>query len=251
MPYNKRSTILALLTAAALSGCSTPKHTDLLVFGTNTQFGVALTSDATSTPGVNIGYKRYELVLMPLYVNAKESRFAPSTPTSPTDTDKLKYVGSEATTPAATDTYSVLASFGARGSANTSGTAEVGIAQYFATGLAARTLAYAGGALINTGDKASENAPETAKAAAAAAGAESPVVIALKASANRFTAEGQIMDEFSKLDDIRKNSFLAKLNQGINRTNGSNAVTAANMQQQLSSMNDAEIAYAALLIKNP
>jgi hypothetical protein len=165
MSHHKRSALLAaLFTAALFAGCQTPKHTDLLVFGTNTQFGVSVSTDATSTPGVNIGFKRQEVVLMPLYVNGQDSKFLPSEPKTPTPDNK--YVGTDGTSQPKTDTYSVLASFGASGGGQTTGSAKVGIAQYFATGLAARTLAYAGGALINTGDKAAEVAPQTAKAAA-------------------------------------------------------------------------------------
>ncbi len=165
MSHHKGSTLLVLFTAAAFSGCQTPKHTDMLVFGTNTQFGVALSSDATSNPGVNIGYRRQELVLMPLYVNGQDSKLNPSNPIT---LSEGKYIGTDGANPAKNDTYSVLASFGATGKAETAGKAEIGIAQYFATGLAARTLAYAGGALINTGEKAADAAPQTAAAAASA-----------------------------------------------------------------------------------
>ncbi len=128
---------------------------------------------------------------MPLLANGKQSTYAPQKPaekqnstvskngttqaaatmptTEPSSLIDLKYVGTDGTAPAKTDTYSVLASFGAKGSAQKTGDASVGIAQYFATGLAARTLAYAGGALINTGDKAAESAKDTSQAAAAAA----------------------------------------------------------------------------------
>ncbi len=164
MSHHQRSALLAVLSiAAAFSGCQTPKHSDLLVFGTNTQFGVALSSDATSNPGVNIGYRRQELVLMPLYVNGQNSKLVPP---SSTPIQDGKYISTDGASPSKSDTYSVLETFGAKGKGERAGRAEVSLAQTFATGLAARTLAYAGAALINTGDKAAETAPQTAKAAA-------------------------------------------------------------------------------------
>lgn len=150
-----------------LAGCTTPKHTDLLIFGTNTQFGVAVATDATASPGVNIGFKRQEMVLMPLYVNATESRLPlEATEASDEIVQAAKYRGEDG---ARTDTYSVLASFGASGSGSVRGEGKVGIAQYFATGLAARTLANAGGALVNTGDAAAARPAVTPETAAAVA----------------------------------------------------------------------------------
>lgn len=179
MPNNTGSALLALAIAAGLTGCQTPKHSDLLVFGTNTQFGVSVSTDATSNPGANIGYKRQELVLMPLFVNARDSNLILPFPGS---FPEGKYTGTDGTNPQKSDTYSVLASFGAKGKGDTTGKAEVSLAQTFATGLAARTLAFAGAALVNTGDKAAETAPETAKAAAAAETKQ--VIAALETSRN-------------------------------------------------------------------
>jgi hypothetical protein len=141
--------LIAAASAAllVLAGCSTPKHTDLLVFGTNTSLGVSIKGDATSTAGVDIGYRRQEVVLMPLYVNGATSKIPPPTPASLSD---AKYQGID--TDARKDTYSVLASFGAKASGSGSGGAGVSIAQYFATGIAARTLALAGGALVTTSE---------------------------------------------------------------------------------------------------
>jgi hypothetical protein len=149
--------------SAVLCGCTTPKHTDLLVFGTNTQFGIDVGTNASSTTSLTIGFKRQEAVLMPLLANGQDSLYAPK-PASAIQIDP-KYLGQDS--PAAkSDTYSVLAVFGATGSADTTSTAHVGIAQYFATGLAARTLAIAGGSLVNTGNGAAEASKVTATAAA-------------------------------------------------------------------------------------
>ncbi|MBI1920126.1 MAG: hypothetical protein HYS23_03490 [Geobacter sp.] len=87
---------------------------------------------------------------MPLYVNAKDSRFANNTGSSVfrnfTGVSTHKYVGNAG---GDRDTYSVLASFGADIKNGSEG-AGVGIAQYFATGLAARELAKKGGAELVT-----------------------------------------------------------------------------------------------------
>lgn len=166
----KKLAIIAIPGILLLSGCRTPKHSDLLIFGTNTQFGVSVAADATSNPSINIGYKRQEVVLMPLYVNAQESKYPPSEiKADATTIGAAKYTGVEGAPPTKTDTYSVLAVFGARGEAgasvqNKETKTQVGIAQYFATGLAARTLAVAGGSLINTSDKAAEASKVTAQA---------------------------------------------------------------------------------------
>jgi hypothetical protein len=151
--HNHPKLMFAALAAlvSLVSGCSTPRHTDLLVFATNTEFGISVKGDSTSTAGVSIGYYRQEVVLMPLYVNASDSKVPP--PTSPIA--GAKYVGTD--DEIRQDTYSVLASFGAKGAASTNNGGGVTIAQYFATGLAARTLALAGGALVTTSDKAAAN----------------------------------------------------------------------------------------------
>jgi hypothetical protein len=147
MRYLPKLIAAASTALLALAGCSTPKHTDLLVFGTNTSLGVSIKGDATSTAGVDIGYRRQEVVLMPLYVNGAQSKTPPPAAAPLGDT---KYQGID--TEARKDTYSVLASFGAKASGSGSGGAGVSIAQYFATGIAARTLALAGGALVTTSD---------------------------------------------------------------------------------------------------
>jgi hypothetical protein len=142
--------------SAVLCSCTTPKHTDLLVFGTNTQFGIDIGTNASSTTSLTIGFKRQEAVLMPLLANGANSLYVPKS-AAPIDP---KYLGAE-TKGAKSDTYSVLAVFGATGSADSALKANVGIAQYFATGLAARTLAVAGGSLVNTGNSAAEASKTT------------------------------------------------------------------------------------------
>lgn len=153
------STEYAFLTvlATALFGCSsTPQHTNVLVFGTNTKVALDVSQDATSGVGVTLGYKRQEAVWMPLLPNqapiTEGNDLQPSKCDSATTCPKFEGVDGANQK----DTYSVLASFGSKlgGGVDSEGKkAEVTgeIAQYFATGLAARLLAQHGGAgLVNT-----------------------------------------------------------------------------------------------------
>lgn len=130
-----------------VSACATPKHTNTLIFGTNTKFALDAGVDATGQPSVTVGYKRQEAVWMPLLANIDVE----GKPAECKD-DKCLYTGIEKTNDK-TDTYSVLASFGAKFSGGTSATSGAkaggGLAQYFATGLAARKLAGAGAKIVS------------------------------------------------------------------------------------------------------
>lgn len=170
MSYRNRRIVIVgatVIAAAALSGCATPKHTNLLVFGTNTVVGLKVGADATQTPSIQLAYSRQELVLMPLLANTS-GQGANLTPCPATESPAIpapgcKFVGEAGTTNK--DSYSVLASFGARGEASGSTTnpkAGGAIAQYFATGLAARVLATHGSSLV----AASESATTEARAQA-------------------------------------------------------------------------------------
>jgi hypothetical protein len=143
--------VIATAITAFLVGCtSTPQHTNVLVFGTNTKVALDLSQDATSGIGITLGYKRMEAVWMPLLpnqVNANGTGLQPS----PCMTEKEcpKFVGMDREDQY--DTYSVLASFGSKLGAGVDSTGKEAkvngeIAQYFATGLAARLLADKGGA---------------------------------------------------------------------------------------------------------
>jgi len=126
-----------------LFGCATPKHSNTLIFGTNTKFALDVSADTSGSPSVTVGYKRQEAVWMPLLAN-KDKEGEPASCTE----DNCLYKGEAGNN---ADTYSVLASFGAKfsGTGDTSGAnAEGGLAQYFATGLAARILAEKGGARL-------------------------------------------------------------------------------------------------------
>lgn len=141
-------TVAAL--ALALSACSTPQHSNTLIFGTNTKVAFDVSADQIKqTPSVTLGYTRQEGVWMPLMPNAadKEGNLVPcerlveAGNANEENAACSKFVGTQGSQNQ--DTYSVLASFGADFSggsgvdangAQASGTA--GIAQYFATGLA-------------------------------------------------------------------------------------------------------------------
>lgn len=138
--------LLVIAGTMLLSGCI-PSHSDTLIFGTQTKLAVDLSiNSTTNVPSMTVGYTRQEGVWMPLYVNSRDSRFSSFSSGKvfrnfTSGVSGLKYVGNEENN---RDTYSVLASFGANisGGSNSSG---VGIAQYFATGIAARKLADKGG----------------------------------------------------------------------------------------------------------
>ena len=145
----------AVLLCITLLGCtSTPQHTNVLVFGTNTKFALDLSQDATSGIGITLGYKRLEAVWMLLLPN-QASKTGSGLQPSPCEkeTDCPKFIGEDSS--GQHDTYSVLASFGSKLGAGVDATgkdAKVNgeIAQYFATGLAARILAKNGAALVST-----------------------------------------------------------------------------------------------------
>ncbi len=146
---NCLSAIAALFGATVLLGCSgTPKHTNTLIFGTNTKLALDVGADPTGLTSVTIGYKRQEAVWMPLLANkGKGDDLEPATDCV---SNGCLFQGTSGGSDK--DAYSVLASFGATfsGEGGASGGAKAGggIAQYFATGLAARELARAGGAQL-------------------------------------------------------------------------------------------------------
>lgn len=172
MPGNARLTIIILsiwLTACA----SMPDHSNTLVFGTETKLAIDVSTSTTSqVPEVTVGYKRTEAVWLPLLANTgkKDER-------TPADCkEDCLYAGDQDK-----DTYSVLASFGAdfggeagltvdstQAAKTTEGkpieyqnSVSGGIAQYFATGLAARELAKRGGSALVSVQSANVASAET------------------------------------------------------------------------------------------
>lgn len=155
----------AALFTTVIAGCSsTPRHSNTLIFGTETKVALDASQDTTGGVGVTLGYKRHEAVWMPLLANIDSAgNLVPATCTSDTcrTFQGTTGTGGAAAGAGAVDTYSVLATFsgsatGGAGSSVEGGTspgakASGSLAQYFATGIAARLLAQTGGAsIVNT-----------------------------------------------------------------------------------------------------
>jgi hypothetical protein len=163
-----RIVFAAVIGAGALSGCvQMTRHSNTMVFGTNTTLGITVGTGATSTPGISVGYQRQEAVVMPLLANTDDDGSVqkpcpkPNAPAgvSPVLDASCVLLGKEGQD---YDSYSVMASFGAKfggSTTTTDGKATGEISQYFATGLAARELArHAGAAAVATGSAATANA---------------------------------------------------------------------------------------------
>lgn len=165
---------------ALTAGCvQATRHSNTMIFGTNTNVGVKVGQNVNQLPEILIGYDRQEAVIMPLWANTLDHRegnngnlLSPCPSEGFEDEQAVHpcaFVASRQkdNNSYAQDSYSVLASFGAQIEGNGSGTeAQVGLAQYFATGMAAQILALTGGASIVSVGKAAEKAAETAPAAA-------------------------------------------------------------------------------------
>ena len=170
-----------VLAVVSVAGCSQmTKHSNTMLFGTNTKVGLDVGLDATQVPNITVGFRRQEAVIMPLVANVAESDgdLIPCQLPRTEETDKVihpcrlvarRYENNKRS---AEDSYSVLASFGAKFSANTdksSTGATGGLAQYFATGVAAQLLAAKGGAaVVSVGEAAKAAARDPSNAAAVA-----------------------------------------------------------------------------------
>lgn len=144
---SSRNTVTFLLLGLIIStsGCSAPKHSNTLIFGTNTLFALDASYDsATQQPNITIGYKRQELVWLPLMVN-KAAVVQKDESTNGITDAVFQSQGSDNSR----DAYSVIASFGTKHSASydpTKGPVASGeISQYIATGAAAVLLAKTSG----------------------------------------------------------------------------------------------------------
>lgn len=154
--------IIASGATIVLGGCvQATRHSNTMVFGTNTTFGIKVGTTTGEVPEIVVGYDRQEAVIMPLVANSAAKNGKAGGPLEPCDlTQQVEVVGSAdyAVHPCslvgvngkALDSYSVLASFGAKFVGKTGTTAEAsgGLAQYFATGVAAQLLAATGGAAV-------------------------------------------------------------------------------------------------------
>lgn len=158
-----------LVVASMLGGCSTPQHTNTLIFGTSTRFAIDASQEPTGALGVTIGYKRHEAVWMPLLANERSD--AKLGPAACDEDDCRKFEGQAGTGGGAAgagakDTYSVIATFsGSTSAAAQSPQVKGSLAQYFATGLAARLLAqYGGAAVVNSGSLSTSSSAISADA---------------------------------------------------------------------------------------
>ena len=112
-------------------------HNDVLIFGTETTLALDVGTNTTTggTPSVTVGYKREEAVWMPLMANGRHAEVPP--------TANQLYQGQgtkDGNANGAKDAYSVFASFGAQLEGR-AGSAKVGLAQFFTTGIAAQNMA--------------------------------------------------------------------------------------------------------------
>jgi len=203
MLHKRSATLILAVSLPALAGCvQATRHSNTMVFGTNTSLAARVGQGVNQIPEVSVGYGRQEAVIMPLLANTGDSGgrqgvLSPCsqlvTPTpSPTPTPTpttlpasnaqphpCKFVATKTNASGeivSQDSYSVLASFGANVKARSPGdgtkNAEigVGIAQYFATGVAAQLLAANGGAaVVSVSQGATESAKSTETGAATAA----------------------------------------------------------------------------------
>jgi hypothetical protein len=175
MPHTRL--IASIAGSLLLAGCSIP-HNDVLIFGTQTMFALDASSapEQGGVPQFTIGYKRKEVVWMPMMMNGICSRAATAhlpdaclpansadggaptatstpgvpvgNPPAPTQPTNPQYQGmgeaGRGWHGGGVDTYSVFASFGAKGSGSGNATGVEGqaeLAQFFATGIAAQRLA--------------------------------------------------------------------------------------------------------------
>ena len=164
--------ITGAFTILALGACSSIPHNDVLIFGTETTLALDVGTSATNggTPQITVGYKRDEAVWMPLLANGRSTTNKPSA-------DKLyQGAGENATNK---DAYSVFASFGAQLEGQTS-SAKVGLAQFFATGIAAQKLASNPASVLALTVKSPEQGAADANAVAQVATATPTNTVAAK-----------------------------------------------------------------------
>lgn len=184
--------LIGILSATVLTTMTTSctqmaRHSNTLMFGTNTTFGVGVGQGADQTPKIDIGYNRQEVAIVPVLANTTANG-GKLNPCPEADVASCKFEASH--NGKDKDSYSTLASFGGTaGTDSAAGGGKVEVAQYFATGVAAQQLVISGGANViqaggDTKAKA-DAATAAAKAAEAAAKAristENTQLVALKA----------------------------------------------------------------------
>lgn len=186
--------LLACAVLPLLGGCvQATRHSNTMVFGTNTSLAAKIGTGVNQVPELSVGYSRQEAVIMPLLANTADAdgklvpcgtkevdgEIVTSTITdSPGVPHPCKFVATKTDSNGiiSQDSYSVLASFGANvkarapGPNSTNSDIGIGLAQYFATGVAAQLLAANGGAaVVSVSEAAKESAISTKTGAATAA----------------------------------------------------------------------------------
>ncbi len=203
-------TPLALSTATlVLGGCvQATRHSNTMIFGTNTTVGFKVGQNVNQVPEIMLAYDRQEAVIMPLLANVRERGGTGNllTPCEPSASSSVttaqgnpSTVVSQSTNQVGVtstngdgvgihpcsfvgyrmedgnlfiqDSYSVLASFGADfgGKVGTGTEATAGLAQYFATGIAAQLLAAEGGAALVATGRAAQTSEANSNGGGAAA----------------------------------------------------------------------------------
>lgn len=213
--HRRLHTQLAALSALPLlSGCvQMTRHSNTMIFGTNTTFGIKAGTGANQVPGITIGYDRQEAVIMPLVANTGEQGSGTNNLLSPCDINSPVIAASGGTgnpvhpcmlvgiNGKTMDSYSVLASFGAKFEADTAGAPKAagGLAQYFATGVAAQLLALSGGAAVVATGEAAKSAGD--------AKADQQTIAALYGKDASFVAGVAVADAYTTF----RTDLLAKI----------------------------------------
>ena len=137
--------LISLCFLAALSGCNIPDNTPLVFLQTTTVGISAGTTAAQGSPDISLGYRDVDLAIVPVIAGGKKVRgVGPTNPDGsiPVDAVAMASDASGKGKPAKLqDALSVFGQFQVDTSAAAAGTASVGLGKFFATGLAARSLA--------------------------------------------------------------------------------------------------------------
>jgi len=152
-----------------IAGCSQmPRHSNTLVFATDTTVGLKVGQSSSQLGTVEVGYSRQEVALVPLLANTEIGSDKDILNPCPTSAVKdCKFVATSKGADKDVDSYSTIASFGSKVGTDGGANAKVAVAQYFATGVAAQLLVLSGGANI-----VQAGGDQTGNAAAAKAVAE-------------------------------------------------------------------------------
>lgn len=194
-----------LLVLSAVTSCAQmSRHSNTLMFGTNTSIGIGVGQSASQTPEIDIGFRRQEVAIVPVLANTTKD----GNTLGPCDVKNVADCKFQATHNGTDkDSYSTLASFGSKtGADTTGGKAEVSVAQYFATGVAAQQLVISGGANV-----VQAGGDTKAKAAAAEKATELKIqqektnaeIFAKKIDLGEVAARAILGDEADSVDDTK------------------------------------------------